>query len=688
MNLTDMDKSERLSYWQDLFSAAQEEYMPVIENLSLWWDQYLGLRTKATTGIYDKTYGGDDTMFPLVRNFTFELIESQIDSTIPVPKVLSPTKNRRKMRNARVIEAAIKTFLKKNPMLGLNDKEERLVKALGGSFRTVFWDNDKGGGGDVDISLLSPLQVIPQPGIYEIEDMDYVFVTHRETKKFLNKKYGVDLSPADTDNEVFYTLNQYQYQYDEGLVSDEVITQVYAYYKNDEGRLGVFSWAANEVLIDEDDYNARSEYICKSCGRSKPFDSDKCVCGSSEFEKRTKDFEELDDDFVYSFSDETLDENIPAKTLVKAGNISDSNFNIGRVDGGIDTNGDYFAYEKTKIPYYVPKVFPVMIRRNVSVFGQLLGDSDCDKIRDMQVQHNNLAIKVQEKIMKGGSVLTLPKGVKIETSDREGKVVYLSSAAQKQMIDAFSLQPSVQQDLQMLQKYYEDARSTLGITDSYQGKQDVTAQSGIAKQTQIAQAQGRLECKHAMKEQSYIYLFRAIFQYLLAYSDEPVDVVGQNEDGEEETFTFNRYDFLKRLPSGEYVYDDDYIFDVDSSGGLMQNRQAMWQEIRGNYQAGLFGNPQDESTLLLLWQQLETADYPGAGAMVKYFRDKKEQAQQALAEQQAAQQIQNQVPIQGKETVIPDGQQTAATDTVSGEISPQESADISALLAEVGRALE
>ena len=93
-----------------------------------------------------------------------------------------------------------------------------------------------------------------------------------------------------------------------------------------------------------------------------------------------------------------------------------------------------------------------MIRRNVSVFGQLLGDSDCDKIRDMQVQHNNLAIKVQEKIMKGGSVLTLPKGVKIETSDREGKVVYLSSAAQKQMIDAFSLQPSVQQDLQMLQK--------------------------------------------------------------------------------------------------------------------------------------------------------------------------------------------------------------------------------------------
>ena len=74
--------------------------------------------------------------------------------------------------------------------------------------------------------------------------------------------------------------------------------------------------------------------------------------------------------------------------------------------------------------------------------------------------------------------------------------------------------------------------------------------------------------------------------------------------------------------------------------------------------------------------------------MVKYFRDKKEQAQQESAERQAAQQIQNQVPIQGKETVIPDGQQTAATDTVSGEISPQESADISALLAEVGRALE
>ena len=121
----------------------------------------------------------------------------------------------------------------------------------------------------------------------------------------------------------------------------------------------------------------------------------------------------------------------------------------------------------------------------------------------MQIQHNNLALKVQEKLFKGGSVITLPKGVKIETSDREGKIVYLDSPQQKAMIDAVTLQTNVQQDLQMLEKYYIDAKSTLGINDSFQGKRDATAISGRAKQAQINQAQGRLESKSAV---SYTHL--------------------------------------------------------------------------------------------------------------------------------------------------------------------------------------
>ena len=44
----------------------------------------------------------------------------------------------------------------------------------------------------------------------------------------------------------------------------------------------------------------------------------------------------------------------------------------------------------TKIPYYKPEVYPLVLQRNVSLFGQLLGDSDADKIADQQNTVNRL----------------------------------------------------------------------------------------------------------------------------------------------------------------------------------------------------------------------------------------------------------------------------------------------------------
>ena len=66
----------------------------------------------------------------LVRNFTFELIESQIDSLIPQPKVTSKVKTRRKIQNARVIEAMLRNSLAKMAMDRLNGEEERITRCV------------------------------------------------------------------------------------------------------------------------------------------------------------------------------------------------------------------------------------------------------------------------------------------------------------------------------------------------------------------------------------------------------------------------------------------------------------------------------------------------------------------------------------------------------------------------------
>mgnify|MGYP000119774869 CR=1 FL=1 len=36
--------------------------------------------------------------------------------------------------------------------------------------------------------------MIPQPGVYEIEQMDYIFVQACQTKQAIRRKYGVDVA--------------------------------------------------------------------------------------------------------------------------------------------------------------------------------------------------------------------------------------------------------------------------------------------------------------------------------------------------------------------------------------------------------------------------------------------------------------------------------------------------------------
>ena len=44
----------------------------------------------------------------------------------------------------------------------------------------------------------------------------------------------------------------------------------------------------------------------------------------------------------------------------------------------------------TRIPFYRPDVFPVVLQKSVSVYGQLLGNSDVDVIEDQQNTTNRM----------------------------------------------------------------------------------------------------------------------------------------------------------------------------------------------------------------------------------------------------------------------------------------------------------
>ena len=248
-----------------------------------------------------------------------------------------------------------------------------------------------------------------------------------------------------------------------------------------------------------------------------------------------------------------------------------------------------------------------------------------DKIADQQNTVNRLEKKIIDRVMKAGSRILMPASARHRIDPEDSEVWYLDNVADAGMIQVKDFTGNLQYEMAYLGQTYEEARQALGITDSFQGRNDSTAQSGKAKQFAAAQSAGRLESKRAMKNAAYADLFRLIFQFKLAYADEPRPVVSQDSKGNTAYGEFNRYDFLERDEAGEWYWNDHFLFSTDTSAPLANNRERMWEETISLFSAGCFGNPQDTETLIALWTKLELLHYPGAGDTRAYLEERAEQ---------------------------------------------------------------
>ena len=540
-----------------------------------------------------------------VRNIAYELIESQVDSSIPMPKVTALHEGDENL--ARSIERALVNKVKLLKLSILNDQMERTVPVQGGDFFLVEWDNTMGfhsNYGDVNVMEISPRQVIPQPGVSKIEDMDYIFVQTAQTKKWVKDKYNVDVEDASEEYKDIRGAEG-----ENGLDTD-IVTVNTVYYKND-GKIGRFVWVDDYTLEDLDDYQARITRKCKECGYAT--EEKTCpVCGSTKFEETEDKVQEI---------------RIPLMQ-----------------ESGIDEMGmpvEVEAEEVITIDYYKPNCFPIIVRKNVSKSNSLLGFSDVKVIEDQQDLIKKVGSKAAEKTLKGGSIVTLPRGVKVETTDKELKIARLDDPQQKSMIDILNMQVNINQDLQMVNKAYEDARSTLGITDAFQGKYDPSAVSGTAKQYSINQAAGRLESKRVMKNDAYAKLYELMFQFWLAYADDPLPITGSGVNGEQDFDVLDKKDFVKKDAAGEYYWNDEFLFETDPTSTMMANREAMWQQIDMKLQSGAFGQLGALETMRLYWSLMEKNHYPNAGDVLS-------QIEMMMAEQQQmAQQMPPQMPVEG-----------------------------------------
>ncbi len=585
MKIENSTKEIRLDFFRTLYerasTAAQETVIECERNMR----QYMG----------DTAIDGSAEAALTVRNITYEIVESQVSSDIPMPKADASSYSEARERNAASIERLCRAVRMRLPFDELNDIDERYTYVYGGSVWYAEWDNDAeylGEVGTVRVHCLSPKDIIPQPGIFKIEDMEYLFLKFTTTKGELARKYGKSAEELEEA--------ELCYEYDTGVPEGDAVSLVVCFYKDEDGYICRYLFTGEVELSHIPKYYFRKGRICPSCGVAEG----ECECGVRAAEGN----------LVY----ELLSEDI----FSEGGSVLRASTPVTEGGAPIMKNGELLK-KRTALPYYVPKSFPVVIRKNTSREGSLFGGSDCEYIRPEQQAINKIESRILEKLIRAGITPIVPEDATVSLNNSVfGQVIRMKpgeSAAQYGKVDTT---PDISQDIAEAERLYDHAKRVIGISDAYQGIDTAVNESGIAKQLRISQATGRLESKRRMKEAAYAELDRIIFTLYLAFADEPRRLSYKDAYGRIHSAEFNRYDFIEydRM-RGEYYYDDAYLFSADRNEGADYQREALWQRNLENLKAGTLGDPTSTVTLLRYWQSQERAHYPHARENVEYFTD-------------------------------------------------------------------
>ena len=585
MKIENKTKELRLDFFRNLYERAALAYKDFVLDCERNMRQYKG----------DTEIDGSQVEALTVRNITYEIVESQVSSDIPMPKADATSYSERRERNATSIERLCRAVRNRLPFDELNDVDERYTYIYGGSVWYAEWDNDAeylGEVGTVRIRCLSPKDIAPQPGIYSVGDMEYIFLRFTTTKGELARKYNKSAEELDGA--------ELCYEFDTGVPEGDAVSLTVCFYKDEDGDVCRYVFTGEVELSHIPKYYYRKGKICRACGMPEG----ECDCGRGTVDGELY-FELLADD-VISRGGTRLSKMTPV------------------TEGGIPvTENGELVKRRTALPYYVPKDFPIVIRRNTSGEDSLFGGSDCEYIRPEQQAINKIESRILEKLVRAGVTPIVPEDATITLNNSVfGQVIKMKPGESASQYGKVDTTPDISQDIAEAERLYDHAKRVIGISDAYQGIDTGMNESGVAKQLRISQARGRLESKRRMKEAAYAELDRIVFLLFLAFADEPRRLSYKDAYGRIHSAEFNRYDFIEYdVRSGEYYFDDGYLFSVDQNEGTQYERDAIWQRNLENLKAGTLGDPTSAVTLLRYWQCQERAHYPHARENVEYFTD-------------------------------------------------------------------
>nr|DAY14414.1 MAG TPA: Portal protein [Caudoviricetes sp.] len=572
--------------------AKESETLANSENIAKWRKAYYG-----TLGALNKDGSISKRKSRQLRKMAYEFVESKIDNNIPLPK-MSP-KYKSDLPLVQVTEDYLKYNIDNIFSKYLNDRSERSTYVDGTSWYKVWWDSlensyDTSGTVKVDVCLAD--QIVPQPGVTDWRQLEYIFELQQISLSRIYKLFGRRITPISGDTS--------QTAEPDKQTDLSTITMITCYYLNEDRIVGRFAWAqhSQQVICNEHDWQIRKLRTCTKCGQIVPQSEECPICGSKSFKYEVAKTEILDEDLMEVYNP----------------------YDVGETDNP-EKKDEYksrvFLTKGTEIPYYRLRMLPFIPRPAVSSIESLYGVSEVMILLELQDVTNKLYTKMTDKTLSSGAIVTKPQRVKINDTDEGIKQVDVRTYEESQMVQTKQIMADTSQDIVAAQMLYDSAKASSGVTDSYQGKYDASATSGKAKEFAAMQTAGRIESLRIMKAAAFSGLYELVLKYLLAFSDESRRFVKVLPDGSTTEEEWNKYMFLDRDKYGQLYYRDDFSFSSDPAATLETNRVAMWQEIQSQFIQGAFGNPQDSRTLELFWNMMDQQQYPLAKMVLAGIKD-------------------------------------------------------------------
>ena len=356
-------------------------------------------------------------------------------------------------------------------------------------------------------------------------------------------------------------LAEVGFRWGEAASMDDTVNVIFAFYKGDGGRVGRFVFSGDLTLSDEPDYYGA------------------CFDGECDFESDNDEYE---------------------------------NICLQNPDKSTKT---------VKVKRYRPKDFPLVLRRNISSEGDLLGASDADILRPIQQAINKVESRIMQKLLRAGVTPIMPEDASVSLSNAIfGQVIKIKAGESASQYGTVDTTPDISQDIAEADRLYDQAKRLVGISDAYQGIDLNKVESGYAKSLRIRQAEGRLESKRRMKNIAYEQLYKLIFQHYLAFSKNSRSLIYKDGFGEIKNQSFDKRDFIEMNELGEYYYFDSLVFSVDTDLFEEYQREAIWERNLENLKSGTLGEVGSAATLLRYWQFQQKAHYPNAKENVEYFK--------------------------------------------------------------------